>query len=83
MVSCVGKTVPSSSLPPAAVPGALESKYRFAYRIRIENTSTNEQPQYVQLLGRYWHIQETDENDEPDLDHPPVIVDAPVTGVGT
>lgn len=62
---------------------SLDSKYRFAYRIRIENISSPEQPRYIQLLGRYWHIQEIDANGEPDLDHPPVIVDAPVTGAGT
>ena len=32
-------TTPSSALPPAAMPDMLESKYRFAYRIRVENLS--------------------------------------------
>jgi uncharacterized protein affecting Mg2+/Co2+ transport len=48
----------------------------FAYRVRVENMSD----QHVQLLGRYWHIQETNEDGE---EREPVIVDAPVTGAGT
>ena len=32
-------SVPSSALPPAAVPTMLETKHRFAYRIRVENLS--------------------------------------------
>jgi uncharacterized protein affecting Mg2+/Co2+ transport len=57
----------------------LETKYRFAYRIRVENVSD----QHVQLLGRYWLMQETSGDAEPDATRPPVIVDAPVTGAGT
>ena len=51
----------------------LQSKYRFAYRIRIENLSENN----VQLLGRYWRIQE---HDASEMEEEPVIVDAPITG---
>jgi uncharacterized protein affecting Mg2+/Co2+ transport len=58
----------------------LERKFRFAYRVRVENLSD----QHVQLLGRYWHIQETNEDGhEPDMERAPVVVDAPVTGAGT
>jgi uncharacterized protein affecting Mg2+/Co2+ transport len=56
-------------------------KYRFAYRIRVENVSDD---QTIQLMGRYWHISE-----EPpamtssisDIDPPPpIVVDSPSTG---
>jgi uncharacterized protein affecting Mg2+/Co2+ transport len=58
----------------------LDHKFRFAYRVRVENLSD----QHVQLLGRYWHIQETKEDgEEPDMERSPVVVDAPVTGAGT
>lgn len=42
----VGRTVSSDN----------ETTYRFAYRMRIENTCTD---QTIQLLGRTWHIHET------------------------
>ena len=55
-------------------------------RIRVENLSDR----HVQLLGRYWHIQETDESGVKDKDddddqsdsRPPIIVDQPTTGAG-
>jgi uncharacterized protein affecting Mg2+/Co2+ transport len=56
----------------------LETKYRFAYRIRVENVSD----QHVQLLGRYWHIQDATDDGEPDDSREPVILNAPVTGAG-
>lgn len=67
---CIGTSDPTSHFPPAASPSGLQSKHRFAYRMRIENLSEN----YVQLLGRYWHISEEAGNDDP------VVVDAPGTG---
>lgn len=56
----------------------LENKHRFTYRIRVENLSD----QCVQLLGRYWHIQEVPDAGEPDATNEPVVVDAPYTGAG-
>ena len=56
----------------------LNPKYRFAYRIRIENISSSET---VQLLGRYWHIAEVFEDDVNQKTLPePIEVDAPYTG---
>ena len=49
------------------------------HRIRVENLSD----QHIQLLGRYWHIQETDDNDVGgSYSRPPIIVDQPNTGAG-
>ena len=51
----------------------LTPKYRFAYRIRVENISSSQQSNNnnvnsnnttVQLLGRYWHITEEQEKEE-------------------
>jgi uncharacterized protein affecting Mg2+/Co2+ transport len=49
---CVGRSInhPQETIDDVSVP-----KYRFAYRIRVENNSSD----IVQLLGRSWHIQET------------------------
>jgi uncharacterized protein affecting Mg2+/Co2+ transport len=73
LFSCIGTT------PPA--PGAMldnHNTYRFAYRIRIENRSQ----EHVQLLGRFWNIQELPV--EQDGERPePMVVHAPVTGAGT
>ena len=68
----------------------LESKYRFAYRVRVENVGE----QHVQLLGRFWYIQELNPTTSPSkkssqspsiqperTSTPPIVVDAPVTGV--
>ena len=53
-------------------------KYRFAYRIRVENISPSTT---VQLLGRYWHISEEHDNPENDeSSNEPIEVDAPYTG---
>eukprot|EP00535_Pseudo-nitzschia_heimii_P009771 CAMPEP_0197191738 /NCGR_PEP_ID=MMETSP1423-20130617/23946_1 /TAXON_ID=476441 /ORGANISM="Pseudo-nitzschia heimii, Strain UNC1101" /LENGTH=363 /DNA_ID=CAMNT_0042644471 /DNA_START=333 /DNA_END=1424 /DNA_ORIENTATION=- len=53
-------------------------KYRFAYRIRVENISSSET---VQLLGRYWHISELHKEDANLKNLPePIEVDAPYTG---
>eukprot|EP00980_Cylindrotheca_fusiformis_P026455 scaffold16189_cov125-Cylindrotheca_fusiformis.AAC.11 len=67
---CIGTSDPTSHFPPAAFSTGLQSKHRFAYRIRIENLSD----QYVQLLGRHWHISEEEGGNDP------VVVDAPGTG---
>lgn len=50
------------------------NKYRFAYRMRIENV---DQTECVQLLGRTWHIQEY-KDDKPHGE--PIRVHAPQTG---
>jgi ApaG domain len=57
-------------------PGSPVVKNRFSYMIRIENLSDRET---VQLLGRYWHIEEVDggENSKP------TFVDRPNEGAGT
>lgn len=68
--SAVGGVLVPPQHPASAI---LQSKYRFAYRIRIENLSENN----VQLLGRYWRIQEYDASA---MEEEPVIVDAPITG---
>lgn len=52
-----------------------ETKYRFAYRIRIENCSHDKT---VQLLGRTWNIQEMNDNETPCGE--PMLVQAPQTG---
>ena len=77
---CIGVSSPASMMPPSADTSMFETKYRFAYRIRVENVSNDE---HVQLLGRYWHIQDTDESGAPDTSREPVEVNAPVTGAGT
>jgi uncharacterized protein affecting Mg2+/Co2+ transport len=73
----------------------LENKYRFSYRIRVENISPDPEA-YVQLLGRHWNVQELEDGEsvslsatENDTDgvglfyrRKPVIVDAPYTGAG-
>ena len=59
-----------------------EIKNRFNYRIRIENLSDQET---VQLLGRYWQIQELESTSEGEEDikvGDPIIVDAPNSGAG-
>jgi len=56
----------------------LTPKYRFAYRIRVENVSSSTT---VQLLGRYWHIaEEHDDSAEDENIAEPIEVDAPYTG---
>ena len=57
----------------------LESKFRFAYRIRVENVSDES----VQLLGRYWCIQELTVDGSVDDSKEGVVVDSPATGAGT
>ncbi len=57
---------------------SMAPKYRFAYRIRVENISSSTT---VQLLGRYWHISEEHDNPENDeTSNDPIEVDAPYTG---
>ena len=56
----------------------LALKYRFAYRIRVENVSD----QAVQLLGRYWCIEELTQDGKEDDSKEKVIVDSPTTGAG-
>jgi hypothetical protein len=53
------------------------TKYRFKYRIRVENVNSVEP---VQLLGRMWQIQDMDAIG--DLVGDPIVVNAPTTGVG-
>lgn len=56
----------------------LTPKYRFAYRIRVENISSSTT---VQLLGRYWHIsEEQNESGSDESSNEPIEVDAPYTG---
>ncbi len=73
---CLGKVSPVSMNASYSQP---IPKYRFAYRIRIENISSSTT---VQLLGRYWHIaEEHDNHDDDDENSPePIEVDAPYTG---
>lgn len=53
-------------------------KNRFNYRMRIENLSDQES---VQLLGRYWHIQELEAEGKGGKEvGEPIIVDAPNSG---
>ena len=76
----------SSSVPITANFSPLIPKYRFAYRIRVENVSKNSTT--VQLLGRYWCIAEERNDDDHDNhdDHDDddddgiIEVDAPYTG---
>ena len=74
----MGASATAGALVPPQHPASslLQSKYRFAYRIRIENLSD----QNVQLLGRYWAIQE--DTGSSTQSEQPVIVDAPSTGAG-
>jgi ApaG domain len=51
-------------------------KNRFTYQIRVENLSDQAT---VQLLGRYWHIEEVDGSEQST----PTIVDRPDEGAGT
>ncbi|KAG7336917.1 ApaG domain containing protein [Nitzschia inconspicua] len=86
---CIGITSPApTTIPPPPVTAQFLAdstpKYRFAYRIRVENVSDD---RTIQLLGRYWHISEEPvvppgiscpkENGE--TSHP-IIVDSPRTG---
>lgn len=70
---CVGRTITigreASSISQAA------TKFRFAYRVRIENVSPD---QTMQLLGRTWVIQDYSRDGEPVGE--PVRVHAPQTG---
>jgi uncharacterized protein affecting Mg2+/Co2+ transport len=54
----------------------IETKYRFVYRIRIQNLSTTET---IQLVGRTWNIQEYDSQREQPIGDL-IIVHAPQTG---
>ncbi|KAL3925786.1 MAG: hypothetical protein SGILL_000167 [Bacillariaceae sp.] len=90
---CIGTSIPTpTSMPPSeTTPQILADsapKYRFAYRIRVENISDD---QTVQLMGRYWHISEEPvprttgiagmkANDIEQEAPPPIIVDSPATG---
>eukprot|EP00548_Thalassiothrix_antarctica_P002224 CAMPEP_0194136520 /NCGR_PEP_ID=MMETSP0152-20130528/6537_1 /TAXON_ID=1049557 /ORGANISM="Thalassiothrix antarctica, Strain L6-D1" /LENGTH=158 /DNA_ID=CAMNT_0038833219 /DNA_START=521 /DNA_END=997 /DNA_ORIENTATION=- len=66
--SCIGKAASATS--------QQETKNRFAYRIRVENSSNNDKT--VQLLGRSWVILEENKDGTNQTD--PVIVNAPTTG---
>lgn len=73
---CLGTVSPVSFAAPSS---PLDPKYRFAYRIRVENVSKDTT---VQLLGRYWHIAEEHDGagDEDGSSLEPIEVDAPYTG---
>ena len=72
---CLGTVSPVSM---NASYSQLTPKYRFAYRIRVENISSSTT---VQLLGRYWHIaEEHDDSAEDENTAEPIEVDAPYTG---
>lgn len=77
LLSCIGSTSPTavSSVAPIEM-SIFEQKYRFAYRIRVENVSKES----VQLLGRYWCIEELAENGQEDDTKEKVVVDSPATG---
>jgi uncharacterized protein affecting Mg2+/Co2+ transport len=53
-----------------------ERKFRFAYRIRVENVSD----QSIQLLGRYWCVKELTADGREDDTKERIVVDAPATG---
>lgn len=78
----------SAMMPPTTTPQMMvaSTKYRFAYRVRVENIS---QDQTVQLVGRYWHISEEEEQghvaaemagNAPPPESTPIEVNAPYTG---
>lgn len=72
---CLGSISPVAM---HAAHSSLTPKYRFAYRIRVENISSSTT---VQLLGRYWHItEEHDNSDSDESSNEPIEVDAPYTG---
>ena len=77
LVRCIGSTSPTavSSVPPTQT-SLFERKFRFAYRIRVENVSN----QNVQLLGRYWCIEELTAGGKEDDTKERVVVDSPATG---
>lgn len=84
---CIGRSVKS---PMAASRGQVNN--RFAYRIRVENMGTMssttsdgedvsiDSGKPVQLLGRYFRIEEERDDDGDKEDAEPVIVKAPTTG---
>ena len=90
---CIGTSMPApANIPPSVTTPQIladaSPKYRFAYRIRVENVSDDKT---IQLIGRYWHISEEtvagrsivglEEEDEDALEPPPPIeVDSPATG---
>jgi hypothetical protein len=69
---CIGTTTTSAA-------AMLDTKYTFCYRVRVENVSN----EHVQLLGRYWNIQEMDQGEQEPYSRPPMVVNAPTTGAGT
>lgn len=99
---CIGTTSPVPSSIPPPIPTTSQRmvdatpKYRFAYRIRVENISSstssdsgddddnnkNNNAMAVQLMGRYWHISEQSVggDDLATALSTPIIVNAPVTG---
>ena len=66
-----------SSMKIISTDSSLSPKYRFAYRICVENISSTET---VQLLGRYWHIEENTPCDGSGNSSEPIEVEAPYTG---
>jgi ApaG protein len=81
---CIGRTAPVPiTMPPSIITPRIladsSPKYRFAYRIRVENISDD---QTVVLLGRYWHISEEQDDSIHDVEtNPPIVIDSPKTGV--
>ena len=76
--SCLGRTL--------SAPGMIaddndddDINCRFSYRIRIENRSSR----HVQLIGRFWSIQELNDNENGNDPPEPMVVHAPYTGAGT
>ena len=82
-------TSSSSSSPSGLSIVSSNSKYRYAYRIRVENVSRgdDETTTTVQLVGRYWNITELHKSSTDDPSSaastqqpPPIEVNAPYTG---
>jgi uncharacterized protein affecting Mg2+/Co2+ transport len=70
---CVGRTLTAGR--ESSSTSQADTKFRFAYRVRIENVSPD---QTMQLLGRTWVIQDYSRDGEPVGE--PVRVHAPQTG---
>jgi len=73
----IGSTAPTAvtAISPVGT-SLLGTKFRFAYRIRIENVSS----ETVQLLGRSWCIEELTPDGKIDETKEKILVDSPATG---
>ena len=74
---CIGDSLVGG---PAAANNMPKTKYRFNYRIRVENLSDQDT---FQLLGRHWLIHEMDPEDGRTPVGIPIVVNAPNSGAGT